>query len=193
MFRAQSLLNKWHHDASAFGSRGTALPFATLTLRSPGVRRREVKALFVLITALATPMHALGCSCANSTPLEDQYPEFDQVFLGQISSVGPTETEPSTEAPVEFTIYVDVIEVYKGNPETEVIGTASGYFRDSPFPIARSSCGSGVLLGYLFVVFRNNGETPVFTGCSSKIRYVSPGYLAPLKKLSQHSNATPNK
>jgi len=137
----------------------------------------------VIVILLFIPLTAEPCSCAGGASLEESFQNYDQVFLGQITVVQSREIDPPTDAPTKFDVFIDVIEVYKGSPETEVLGEASGLYRGSSDPHARSSCGTGIHRGYLFVVFRNVGETPIFSGCSRTIRYTSEEYLRPLEEL----------
>ncbi len=143
--------------------------------------RYSVFTILVLIPLVGEPG-----SCGGGPPLEEAFETYDQVFLGQITVVRHKEIFPPTDVETKFDVYISVLDVYKGSPEVEVVGEASGYYRDSSDPVARSSCGTGISREYLFVVFRNVGETPIFSGCSSTIRYVTEEYLEPLEKLREH-------
>lgn len=131
--------------------------------------------LVLVVVVLCIPSQAVPCSCRIPDSLEVSFEKFDQAFLGQISVVRPRESDPPTDEITYFDVFIDVIDVYKGTPGSEVLGEAKELFRGAPEPVATSNCGTGVSRGRLFIVFRNDGEIPRFSGCSATIRYSLTG------------------
>ncbi len=113
------------------------------------------------------------------------------MFLGQASVVEPVSSMTIIGQRSEFRVFIDVVEVFNGQPPTEVIGKAAGIYDGSPYPSARTSCGTGLYPTMLFLVFRKSGETPVFEGCSHKIRYVNSYGIRRIEELVRNGSDVP--
>lgn len=139
----------------------------------------------IFIALLFAPLLAEACKCIDAPPVTEQFDRFDQVFLGQISDIRTREANPPLDTRTKFDVIIGVIDIYKGNPTSEVLGEVTAYYQPFSDPVSKTSCSTGIHRDYLFVVFRNEGETPVFSACSQTIYYMSSEHLHPLEELRE--------
>jgi hypothetical protein len=137
--------------------------------------------------------NAYPCSCFISETIEEQFQQYEQVFLGQISVVKPKDLDPIHNEKIDYKIYIALVKAYKGNPDPEIIGESRYFYHDPDEETQMvSSCDPGLREGRLLLVFRNHGDVPGIYQCSSTVRYASDESLRKLEKLSDAVQTTPN-
>ena len=137
--------------------------------------------------------NAYPCTCFVSDTVEEQFNNYEQVFLGQISVIKPDHPEPIHNEKIDYKIYIALVKAYKGNPDPETIGE-SHYFYHDPDEETQliSSCDPGLREGRLILVFRNHGDVPGIYQCSSTVRYASDATLRKMEELSDATQTTPD-
>ncbi len=139
---------------------------------------------FLFCLTLLTPLQSFACKCPPGASLEENFTTYEEVFLGQATTAVP-KSKDRNGGIVDFEVSIAVIKVFKGNPPAEVFGSAKGMFDGSEWPKAKTTCGTGLIPARVFVVFRNTGEVPGFSGCSDTIWYAGSELLKEIESMSK--------
>lgn len=123
--------------------------------------------LTVLILQLANTGIS-ACVCSDSESVNEKYSKYDHVYLVEISHSNTKKTNPTHNEETKFAVYLTVLEVFKGSPQSELVASAYEYWHD-PSEETRlvSSCSMKLTSGRSFVVFVNNGEELKISTCSA--------------------------